>query len=58
MVRNVKYAVLIIAIASAVLTPTGDAFVMTAMAVPLFLLYVLSIGIAWIFGKKKAVEDA
>lgn len=58
MVRNVKYAVLIIAIASAVLTPTGDAFVMTAMAVPLFLLYVLSIGIAWMFGRKKAVEDA
>ena len=59
MARNIKYAILIIAIASAVLTPTGDAFVMTAMAVPLFLLYVLSIGLAWVFGRKKtATEEA
>jgi sec-independent protein translocase protein TatC len=58
MARNIKYAILIIAIASAVLTPTGDAFVMTAMGVPLFLLYVLSIGLAWIFGKKRTAEEA
>jgi sec-independent protein translocase protein TatC len=57
MARNIKYAILIIAIASAVLTPTGDAFVMTAMAVPLFLLYMISIGLAWIFGKKKVVAE-
>ncbi|MGH6885530.1 MAG: twin-arginine translocase subunit TatC [Geminicoccales bacterium] len=56
MIRNFKYAVLIIFIASAVLSPTGDAFVQTAMAGPMILLYLLSIGLAWLFGKKKTIE--
>jgi sec-independent protein translocase protein TatC len=57
MIRNFKYAVLIIFILAAVLTPTADAFVQTAMAGPMIGLYVLSIGLAWLFGKKKAVES-
>lgn len=57
MIRNFKYAVLIIFILAAVLTPTADAFVQTAMAGPMIGLYILSIGLAWLFGKKKAVEE-
>ena len=57
MIRNIKYAVLIIFIASAVLTPTGDAFVQTAMAGPMIGLYLISIGLAWLFGKKQTAED-
>ena len=56
MIKNIKYAILIIFIASAVLTPTGDAFVQTAMAGPMIGLYVISIGLAWLFGKKKDVD--
>jgi sec-independent protein translocase protein TatC len=56
MIKNIKYAVLIIFIASAVLTPTGDAFVQTAMAGPMIGLYVISIGLAWLFGKKKPAD--
>jgi len=57
MIKNIKYAVLIIFIASAVLTPTGDAFVQTAMAGPMIGLYIISIGLAWLFGKKRNAED-
>lgn len=56
MIKNIKYAVLIIFIASAILTPTGDAFVQTAMAGPMIGLYLISIGLAWLFGKKKDVD--
>ena len=56
MIRNFKYAVLIIFILAAILTPTADAFVQTAMAGPMIGLYVLSIGLAWLFGKKKPPE--
>ncbi len=57
MIKNFKYAVLIIFILAAVLTPTADAFVQTAMAGPMIGLYILSIGLAWLFGKKKVVEE-
>jgi len=28
------------------------------MSVPLFLLYMFSIGLAWVFGKKRKAEDS
>ncbi|MGE0591554.1 MAG: twin-arginine translocase subunit TatC [Vicinamibacterales bacterium] len=58
MVKNLKYAVLLIFIAAAVLTPSGDAFVMTAMAAPMMGLYLLSIALAWLFGKKRTPPAA
>ena len=51
--RHSKYAMLIIVIVSAVLTPDGGGVSLVAMSVPLFFLYVFSIGLAWAFGKKK-----
>ena len=51
--RNVKYAILIIFIASAVITPTGDPMTQALMAGPMVALYFVSIGLAWIFGKKR-----
>jgi sec-independent protein translocase protein TatC len=56
MIRNVKYAVLIIVIISAVITPDGGGVSLVAMAGPMMLLYVFSIGLAWIFGKKREPE--
>jgi sec-independent protein translocase protein TatC len=58
LLRKIKYAVLIIFIAAAVLTPTGDMVTQTLMAAPMFVLYLLSIIIAWAFGKKKRSEAA
>ena len=57
MLKHFKYAVLIIFILAAVLTPTADAFVQTALAGPMIGLYLISVGLAWLFGKKKATED-
>lgn len=51
--RHIKYAVLIIFIAAAILTPTGDVVTQSLMAGPMFGLYLLSIVIAWAFGKRK-----
>jgi sec-independent protein translocase protein TatC len=55
--RHIKYAVLIIFIAAAVLTPTGDMVTQSLMAGPMVGLYLLSIVLAWLFGKKKRAED-
>jgi sec-independent protein translocase protein TatC len=58
MLRHFKYAVLIIFIAAAVITPSGDMVTQTAMAGPMIGLYLFSIGLAWLFGKKKDPELA
>ena len=54
LIKNFKYAILIIFIFAAVLTPTGDPVTLSMMAAPMIVLYILSIGIAWLFGKRKA----
>ena len=53
MLRNFKYAVLLIVIVSAVVTPDGGGVSLVAMSGPLVVLYIFSIGLAWLFGKKK-----
>jgi sec-independent protein translocase protein TatC len=58
MIRNFKYAVLIILIASAVLSPDGGGVGLLAMGGPVVLLYIFSIGLAWMFGKKREPEAA
>ena len=58
MIRNFKYAVLIIIIAAAVLSPDGGGVGLIAMGGPVLVLYIFSIGLAWMFGKKKRVEEA
>jgi sec-independent protein translocase protein TatC len=53
LIRNTKYAVLIIFILGAVLSPGGDIPSQVMMAGPMLVLYAISIGIAWLFGRKK-----
>ena len=52
LLRNFKYAVLITFIVSAVITPTADPGTQTMFAMPMIVLYLLSIGIAWLVGPK------
>jgi sec-independent protein translocase protein TatC len=54
--RHTKYALLIIVIVSAIVTPDGGGVSLVAMSVPLFFLYLFSIALAWIFGKKREKE--
>jgi sec-independent protein translocase protein TatC len=53
MLRNFKYAVLIIAILGAVLSPGGDIASQMILSGPMLVLYVISIGVAWVFQKRK-----
>jgi sec-independent protein translocase protein TatC len=53
LIRYFKYALLIIFIVAAVLTPGTDVVSQLMMAIPMLLLYAISIVIAWLFGKKK-----
>ena len=57
MIRNFQYAVIIIAIVAAVLSPDPGGVGMAMMGLPVILLYILSIGLAWLFGKKRKKED-
>lgn len=57
MIKNFKYAVLLIIIVSAVVTPDGGGVSLVAMSVPLVILYIFSILLAWAFGKKKRVGN-
>jgi sec-independent protein translocase protein TatC len=52
LIRHTKYAILIIFIVAAVLTPSPDVVSQLLMAGPMILLYGLSIVVAWIFKKR------
>ena len=48
--RHFKYAILVIFIIAAVVTPSGDPYNQTILALPMIGLYIISIFIAWVFG--------
>lgn len=48
-----RVAVVIIAILAAVITPTGDPFNMMLLMAPLLVLYLISIGLAWLARERK-----
>ncbi len=49
LLRHFRSAVLIIAVLAAVLTPTGDMLTMSIFVVPMVVLYLLGIAVAWLF---------
>lgn len=55
--RNIKYAVLIMFIIGAVLSPGTDPIGQVLLAGPMVGLYILSIGLAWLVGKKRRRSD-
>jgi sec-independent protein translocase protein TatC len=57
MIRQFKYAVLAIFVVAAVITPSSDMASQAIVAFPMIGLYIISIAIAWIFGKKKKTAD-
>jgi sec-independent protein translocase protein TatC len=56
LIRKFKYAVLIIVIVAAVITPSGDPLTLAVFSAPMLVLYLVSIGVAWLFQKKQADE--
>jgi sec-independent protein translocase protein TatC len=55
--RNTKYAVFAIFVVASLITPP-DVVSQVLMAVPMTLLYVISIGIAWMFGPRRGRDAA
>lgn len=51
--RNLRYSILVIFIVAAIVTPTTDIMNMCIFAAPMVVLYILSIGVAWIFHPKQ-----
>lgn len=53
LLRNFKYAVLIIFIVAAVITPDGNPVTQVLVGGPMVVLYLFGIAAAWLFGKSK-----
>lgn len=52
LLQKFKYAVVLAFIIAAIVTPTPDMVTQSALAIPMILLYLLGVGIAYAFGKK------
>jgi len=58
MLQYFKYAILVIFVLAAVITPSQDMASQLVVAIPMTALYIISIFVAWIFGKKRRVVEA
>jgi len=58
--RNIRYAILIIFIIAAIITPTPDVLSMCVFASPMLVLYVISIGVAYMVHptRRKRLKEA
>ena len=58
LLKYFRFAVLIIFIIAAVITPTPDIPTQCVFALPMIGLYLLGVLVAWIFGKKRPAEES
>lgn len=56
--RNIKYALLGVFVVAAVITPGSDPLSQVLVAMPMMGLYILSIGIAWVFRKRTTTDSS
>lgn len=57
LLKYFRFAVLIIFIIAAIITPTPDIPTQCVFALPMIGLYLLGVLVAWLFGKKRPVEE-
>jgi sec-independent protein translocase protein TatC len=53
LLQNFRYAILIIAIVAAVITPTPDATTMLIVMAPMVGLYFLGVGVSWVVVRRR-----
>jgi sec-independent protein translocase protein TatC len=59
LIKNFKYAVLVMVVAAAVITPDGNPITQLLVAGPMVVLYLFGVAAAWLFGKsKKSDQDS
>ena len=56
LIRQWRYAIMGIFLAAALITPSGDPFSMLALAIPLSVLYLLSVLIGWLLVRRRPVS--
>ncbi len=52
LMQKFKYAIVLSFVIAAIVTPTPDMVTQAALAVPMILLYLIGVGVAYLFGKK------
>jgi sec-independent protein translocase protein TatC len=52
LMQKFKYAIVLSFVTAAIVTPTPDIVTQSALAVPMILLYLIGVGVAFLFGKK------
>ena len=57
LIKHSKYAVLVIFVLAALITPSADIVTQLIFAAPMLVLYAISIGVAWMFGRRRAGES-
>ena len=57
LLRYWRHAIISIVIVAAIATPTPDAYNLMVVAIPMCLLYLLSIVIVWLFGRKRRSDQ-
>jgi sec-independent protein translocase protein TatC len=57
LLRNFKYAVLLIFIAAAIITPDGNPVSQVLVGAPMVVLYLIGVAVAWLFGKKESRDS-
>lgn len=58
LMRNFRWAVLIIFVMAAIVTPTPDVVNLCIFALPTIALYLLGVGAAWVVGLRKRKREA
>ena len=58
LLRGTPYAILAIFIAAAILTPSPDWVSQVLLGVPMVGLYLLGVGVAWLFGERRKTAEA
>ena len=53
LIKQFKYAVLLIFVIAAIITPTPDVVTQSLLAVPMILLYLFSISVSWFVGRER-----
>jgi len=57
LVRQWRYAIVIIFFVAAVITPSGDPITLSALGVPLTVLYFLAALVGWLLTRRRTTEE-
>ncbi len=58
LLKGWRYAIMAIFVIAAVITPSGDPISMLALAIPMTLFYLISVGLGFIFQRRKRANEA